>query len=121
MIRSYMSMDIIWIRLTRRLNMPIYLHEFFGSKKSNVTMYDCQEVVTAIQLLPKVPNSVGVIPQEEVKKYLSKGKDPAIAKVINKPKTKDELKEFSSEVNKALGKTKLSVSWRGYYLIIHKN
>ena len=100
--------------------MPIYLHEFFGSKKSNVTMSDCQKVVTTIKS-SKAPNSVGVIPKEEVEKYLSKGKDPAIAKVINKPKTKDELKEFASRVNKALGKTKLSVSWRGHYLIIHKD
>ena len=99
--------------------MPIYLHEFFG-KKTNVTLSDCQKVVTAIKSSKK-PSSVGVTPKEEIEKDLNKGKDPAIAKVINKPKTKDELKEFAGRVNKTLGRSKLSVSWRGHYLIIHKD
>lgn len=100
--------------------MPIYLHEFFGNKKTTVTISDCQKVVTAIKSSKK-PSSVGVIPKEEIEKDLNKGKDPTIAKVINKPNTKDELKEFAGRVNKTLGRTRLSVSWRGRYLIIHKD
>ena len=89
-------------------------------KKSDITIDDCQKVVNAIKS-SKEPNSVGIIPKEEVEKYINKKKNPAIAKVVNKPKTENELKDFADRVNKALSKTILKVSWRGNYLIIHKS
>ena len=90
-------------------------------KKSNITIDDCQKVVNAIKK-SKEPNSSGIIPKEEVEEDINKGKkNIAICKVINKPKTENELKDFSDRVNNALSKTTLSVSWRGKYLIVHKD
>lgn len=119
MIRSYMNMDIIWIRLMRRLNMPIYLDEFFG-KRGNVTLNDCQKVIN-IMKKSKKPKSIGIVPKDKVEAEINKGKDPAIGEVINRPESKDELKEFSKRVNVALSKTSMEVTWSGKRLVLYKH